>query len=366
MIRSACLMYREQLKEVARSKELLPTHSIPAPMLANFLTYSIIVPVYNRPHEVEELLESLVHQSYTDFQVVIVEDGSSIPCDKVVDAYRSKLNISYFTKTNSGPGTTRNYGFERAEGNYCIFLDSDCVLPPQYMKTVVENLKENYTDAFGGPDKAHESFSLLQKAINYSMTSFFTTGGIRGGGEKLDKFYPRSFNMGYSREVFESTKGFAKMRFGEDIDMSLRILENGYSTRLFKDAYVYHKRRTNLRQFFKQVFNSGLARINLFKRHPESLKLVHLAPAIFTIGLAFLVFLSIVESSWFLLPVAAHMALIFIDSTIQNRCIRVGFLSILSSYTQLIAYGLGFLKAFWKRIILKQDEFAAFEKNFYR
>lgn len=205
------------------------------------LNISFIIPVYNRPSEVEELLESMEKQTEKGFEIVIVEDGSDIKCDHICQAHQDKLNIKYFFKPNSGPGQSRNYGFERAKGNYCIFLDSDCVLPPNYFKIVKTALRNDFIDAFGGPDKAHNSFSIFQKAINYSMTSFFTTGGIRGNGEKLDKFYPRSFNMGYSRDVFNTTTGFAKMRFGEDIDMSIRILENGFETRLIKDAYVYHK-----------------------------------------------------------------------------------------------------------------------------
>jgi glycosyltransferase involved in cell wall biosynthesis len=330
------------------------------------LTYSLIIPVYNRPDEVEELLESLSKQSDADFEVVIVEDGSTEKCDQVVEDFMGELNISYFFKENTGPGQSRNYGFARAKGNYCIFLDSDCVIPPEYVKIVIGSLNESYIDAFGGPDKAHPDFSLLQKAINYSMTSFFTTGGIRGGSEKLDKFYPRSFNMGYSREVFESTGGFSKMRFGEDIDMSIRILKNGFKTKLIKEAYVYHKRRTNLRQFYKQVINSGIARISLYKRHPESLKMVHFAPAVFTLGSLALMVLAIFWSPYFLLPLGLHMLLIFLDSAIKNRCIRIGVLSILSSYIQLFGYGIGFLTAFWKRIILGKEEFTAFNRTFYK
>ena len=222
------------------------------------LKFSFIIPVYNRPNEVEELLESLSKQTNKNFEVVIVEDGSDLKSDAIVEKYKQQLDISYYFKENTGPGISRNYGFERAQGNYCIFLDSDCILPRHYFETVQNELANNYVDAFGGPDRAHKSFSKLQKAINYSMTSFFTTGGIRGGKKKLDKFFPRSFNMGYSREVFDKTQGFSKLRFGEDIDMSIRIIENGFHTRLIPEAYVYHKRRTNLRQFFKQVFNQEL------------------------------------------------------------------------------------------------------------
>lgn len=330
------------------------------------LSISLIIPVYNRPKEVEELLESLALQSSKDFEVVIVEDGSSEPCEDIVGLYRDKLNIQYYFKENSGPGQSRNYGFERAKGNYCIFLDSDCVIPSSYVDIVKNALESDFVDAFGGPDKAHKDFSNLQKAINYSMTSFFTTGGIRGGSEKLDKFYPRSFNMGYSREVFESTGGFSKMRFGEDIDMSIRILKNGFKTRLIKDAFVYHKRRTSFRQFYKQVTNSGIARISLYKRHPESLKLVHFAPASFTLGALTLLILSAIFTPLFLLPIALHMLLLLLDSSARNKSLTIGLISILTSYIQLIGYGTGFISAFWKRIILGKEEYSAFNRNFYK
>ncbi len=330
------------------------------------LTFSIIVPVYNRPAETEELLESLTRQTGKDFEIIIVEDGSGLKSDEVVNRYKDELNIKYFFKPNSGPGLSRNYGFERAEGNYCIFLDSDCVLPPHYFETVQSILKDNYVDAFGGPDRAHKNFTKLQKAIDYSMTSFFTTGGIRGGSEKLDKFYPRSFNMGYSREVFEKTKGFSKMRFGEDIDMSIRILKNGFKTALIKEAYVYHKRRTNLRQFFKQVYNSGIARINLYKRHPRSLKLVHFAPAFFTIGIIILLVLSVTVSIYFVVPVILHIILLFFDATLKNKNLIIGLLSVVTSYIQLFSYGVGFIVAAWKQVIMRKGEFSAFNKDFYK
>lgn len=327
---------------------------------------SLIIPVYNRPQEVEELLASLSQQIYKDFEIIIVEDGSSIPCQDQVKKYQDQLDIKYYFKPNSGPGQSRNYGFEKAKGNYGIFLDSDCVIPDQYTKIVHDALSQHYIDAFGGPDQAHPDFSDLQKAINYSMTSFFTTGGIRGGSEKLDKFYPRSFNMGYSRAVFTATHGFSKMRFGEDIDMSIRILDLGFQTQLIKQAYVFHKRRTNLRQFFKQVFNSGIARINLYKRHPQSLKIVHFAPAIFTIGVITSLLLGALISPYLLLPLAFHAALIFLDSSYRNRSPWIGLLSILTSYVQLFGYGTGFIISFWKRIVLRQSEFSAFGDTFYK
>ncbi len=330
------------------------------------LKFSIIIPVYNRPDEVEELLDSLKKQTNKDFEVIIVEDGSEIKSDNVIKKYDDLLDIRYFFKSNSGPGQSRNYGMERAKGNYFIILDSDCVLPPNYFEIVKNSIENDYVDAFGGPDKAHKNFTKIQKAINYSMTSFLTTGGIRGGSEKVDKFYPRSFNMGLSKDVFEKTKGFSKMRFGEDIDMSLRILKNGFKTKLINEAYVYHKRRTNLRQFFKQVYNSGIARINLHKKHPGSLKIVHSAPTAFILGVVLLLVLSFTLSWIFLIPVFLHILILIIDSSIKNKNLIIGMLSVITSYMQIFSYGLGFLAAFWKQIVLRKAEFSAFEKNFYK
>lgn len=329
------------------------------------INLSIVIPVYNRPTEVDELLRSLSNQTNKNFEVIIVDDGSTIKCDNQVEKYKSLLNIKYFYKQNSGPGPTRNYGTEKANGNYIIYLDSDCVLPTHYIQTIQDRLRKKFVDAFGGPDRADRNFSILQKSINYAMTSFLTTGGIRGGGEKLDKFYPRSFNMGYSREVFEKTGGFSSMRFGEDIDMSIRIINHGFKTELIKDAYVYHKRRTNFKQFFKQVFNSGIARINLFKRHPGSLKIVHTFPSLFLVGVLLLIILSIFISAYFIIPLILYTILLFIDSSFRNKNIFVGLISICASYIQLIGYGAGFLVAFWKRILFSNAEYSAFTDNFY-
>lgn len=329
------------------------------------LYLSLIVPVYNRPQEVEELLSSLLLQNNKNFEVVIVEDGSALPCAEVVDRYTDKLRISYYTKPNSGPGQSRNYGAERAKGNYFIFLDSDCVIPEGYTQAVYQSLEQQYVDAFGGPDAAHENFTDFQKAINYSMTSVITTGGIRGGGEKMDKFFPRSFNMGYSKEVFEKTGGFGKIRFGEDIDMSIRILSNGFKTRLIKAAFVYHKRRSTFRQFFKQVHNSGIARINLNKRHPGTLKLVHALPAVFTSGVVILLIASLF-CWWFILPLLFFFLVIFADASLRNKSLKIGWLSMWVSFVQLTGYGSGFIIAFIRRHILGQDEFASFEKTFYK
>jgi len=298
--------------------------------------------------------------------VIVVEDGSTESSEPVVEQYREQLDISYFYKENSGPGPSRNYGCEKASGAYMIFLDSDCILPEDYYQIVRETLEGNYTDAFGGPDRAHKDFTNFQKAINFSMTSFLTTGGIRGGNEKMEKFHPRSFNMGFSKEVYEATGGFSTMRFGEDVDLSIRILEKGFTTQLIREAFVYHKRRTNLRRFFKQVYNSGIARINLQLRHPGTLKLVHMAPALFTLGVLLFLLLAFLVSWFFVVPVLFHMLLLFLSALIKNRSLSIGLLAVVTSYAQLFAYGTGFLNAFWRRMVLGRDEYSAFNKNFYK
>ena len=329
------------------------------------MKYSIIVPVFNRPDEVGELLESLCNQELKDFEVIVVEDGSKIPCKDVCDKYADILDLHYYHKDNSGPGQSRNYGAERANGQWLIVLDSDVVLPADYLVNADRELAEHPCDAWGGADAAHPSFTPVQKAISYSMTSFFTTGGIRGGKAKLDKFYPRSYNMGIRREVYLQLGGFSKMRFGEDIDFSYRIVEAGYKTRLLPTAWVWHKRRTDFRKFFRQVYNSGIARINLEKRHPGTMKLVHLLPTVFTVGVICLLLLAL----WCLcalIPIILYSLIVFTDSTIRNRSLWVGLLSIPAAFTQLMGYGLGFIESWWKRCVLGKDEFTAFEKNFYK
>ena len=344
------------------------------------MKYSIVVPVYNRPDEVDELLESLSNQTQKDFEVIIVEDGSVKTCKDVCDKYADILVLHYYAKENSGPGQSRNYGAERARGEWLIILDSDVVLPKGYIKAIDSAITTD-TVAFGGSDTAHPSFTPIQKAISYSMTSFFTTGGIRGGKAKLDKFYPRSFNMGIRRDVYQQLGGFSKMRFGEDIDFSYRIVEAGYRPQLFPEAWVWHKRRTDFRKFFRQVYNSGIARINLEKRHPGTLKLVHLLPTVFTVGVIGLILISAIGRAlmhyvdrdqfyWMCfapwIPIIIYSLIIWIDSSIRNRSLKVGLLSIPAAFVQLMGYGLGFIESWWKRCILKQDEFTAFERTFYK
>ena len=382
------------------------------------MKYSIIVPVFNRPDEVDELLQSLCKQQLKDFEVIIVEDGSERKCKDVCDKYAGILDLHYYYKENSGPGQSRNYGAERARGEWLIVLDSDVVVPKEYLSNVNKSLTPSpsptgegsiYTQnddsenelttplssrrgaggeafsAWGGPDAAHPDFTPVQKAISYSMTSFFTTGGIRGGKTKLDKFFPRSFNMGIRREVYLELGGFSKMRFGEDIDFSYRIVEAGYKTALIPDAWVWHKRRTDFRKFFRQVYNSGIARINLEKRHPGTLKLVHLLPTVFTLGICGCLLLFMlgaglyIEGEWLdanglrptdnmhqgvgfvlcaigLLPVLLYSLIIFSDSSVKNRSLLVGLLSVPAAFVQLMGYGLGFIESWWKRCVLKRPE----------
>ena len=342
------------------------------------MKFSIIIPVFNRPDEVDELLASLCQQTVKDFEVLIIEDGSVKPCKDVCDKYASILDLHYYAKENSGPGQSRNYGAERANGEYVIILDSDVVLPNGYLQSIVDSLQltvDSYDHctlstvnsqlvAWGGPDATHPSFTPIQKAISYSMTSFFTTGGIRGGKAKLDKFYPRSFNMGIRRDVYLQLGGFTKMRFGEDIDFSYRIVEAGYMPRLFPEAWVWHKRRTDFRKFFRQVYNSGIARINLEKRHPGTMKLVHLLPTVFTLGVIGLLLITLFWP-FACIPIILYSLLLCIDSSLRNKSLWVGLLSIPAAFVQLMGYGFGFIESWWKRCILKQDEFSAFEKNFY-
>jgi len=314
--------------------------------------FSVIVPIYNRPEEANELLKSLSEQSFKDFELVIVEDGSTLPSEEIVNKYNSLINIKYIKKQNTGRSDTRNVGMLNAQGEYFVFFDSDCIIPSAYFLTLNKNLENNYADCFGGPDNAHKSFSDMQKAINYAMTSFWTTGGIRGGKVNLEKFVPRTFNMGFSRKVYETVGGFKDM-FGEDIDLSMRIRAAKFTTLLYRDTFVYHKRRVSLKKFYKQVNIFGTARINLYKLYPKSLKLVYVLPALFTIGSVALIVLSFI-SLWFLFPFALYTILLFIDSLIKNKTAKIALISVVACYIQLYGYGLGFIKSFILKIVLKK------------
>lgn len=315
--------------------------------------FSIIIPVYNRIDEVRDLLDSLSHQTDKDFEVVIVEDGSSQRCDGVVAQFADRIDVKYFYKDNEGRSIARNYGMEHASGEYFLFFDSDCVIPEQYIATLRNALKANPVDCFGGPDAAHSSFSDTQKAINYSMTSFLTTGGIRGGKVQLEKFVPRTFNMGFSRRVWEKVGGFREM-FSEDIDMSTRIRKAGFSIALIRDAYVYHKRRVNMRLFCRQVYVFGMSRITLYLLYPESLKLVHWLPAVFVMGVVAMALLAALVCWMWILPLVAYLLAVFVCACVVTKKLKIAALSIVASVIQLGGYGCGFLKAFFTKIVLRK------------
>lgn len=322
--------------------------------------YSIVIPVYNRPLELKELLDSLCELTYNNFEVVIVEDGSQIPSDSVVGQYSSLLKIKYITQENTGPGLARNNGAINSCGEYIIFLDSDTIVPVNYLHIVNQYIADTKALLWGGPDKAMDNFTDLQKAINYSMTSIFTTGGIRGKRSKgLDKFFPRSFNMGISREVFDKAGGFSSLRFGEDIDFCYRVTSMGIKAMLFNDAFVYHKRRNTRNSFYRQVFFSGMARVNISLRHKGSLKLVHTFPSLFVI--------CSVLSILLLLPIPIFLVALvwFVDSLRWYNNITISIMAVETSFIQMFGYGLGFLYGVWNRVLLKKEEDVTYRTKFF-
>lgn len=327
--------------------------------------FSIIIPLYNRPQEIQELLESMLQQSYRNFEIIVVEDGSSIPAKDIVLSYADRLAVSYYQKVNEGQGFARNYGFERAKGDFFLVFDSDIIVPADYLAKVVEGLAQQPFDAFGGPDAAHASFTDIQKAISYSMTSPFTTGGIRGNKKHVGQFHPRSFNMGISRKVWEQTGGFKLSRRSEDIEFSVRMISQGFQVGLLPDAFVYHKRRTSFKQFFKQTYGFGKGRIDIYKLFPAELKPVHALPSVFTLGVFTLLLLNLfnflTQGQCSLLNnltltgtilLASYVILLWIHAWVSTKQLTVACLAVLAAFTQLIAYGSGFIKAFFQRVVL--------------
>ncbi len=310
------------------------------------LFFSFIIPVYNRPDEIRELLQSLALQTYQKpYEIVIIEDGSSLDSKEEVDKFKDQLSITYLPKPNSGPGDSRNYGMERAKGTYFIVLDSDCILPPQYLEAAENALKQDFVHCYGGPDAAHASFTLVQKAINYAMTSLLTTGGIRGNKKSVGKFQPRSFNMGISKEAFEQVGGYGKIHPGEDPDLTIRIWNAGYRTKLIPEAFVYHKRRIDWKKFYVQVNKFGMVRPILNKWHPETAKATYWFPTLFCLGFLFaliLFFIGIIVPIW---CYALYILLIFTDSLFKNRSLPIALLSVFAVGIQFVGYGYGFLKS---------------------
>lgn len=319
--------------------------------------FSIIIPLYNRPQEIKELLESLTLQTYKQFEVLVIEDGSVRDAKDIVAAFNGQLDVHYYFKPNEGQGFSRNFGFERAKGDYFVIFDSDVLVPQNYLEVVNHRLTTDYLDCYGGPDDAHPSFTPMQKAISYSMTSPFTTGGIRGNKKGIGQFHPRSFNMGLSREAWQKAGGFIITRLGEDIEYSIRIHSLGFKIGLIPEAKVYHKRRTSYLQFYKQLHFFGRARINIYKFFPNELKPVHFFPAVFTLGVLFTLLAIFLQ--WRIAIVgnailALFILLIFFHSLYKNKSLKVAFLSVGAAFIQLIAYGLGFMQDYWKRIVLKK------------
>lgn len=329
--------------------------------------YSFIIPVYNRPEEIDELLASLLHQNFNKpFEIVIVEDGSSKPSKSIVKNYESKLNISYYFKENSGPGDSRNYGMKRAKGNYFLILDSDCILPQHYLKEVDTALNEQYVDCFGGPDAAHESFTNLQKAINYTMTSFITTGGIRGGKKSVDKFQPRSFNMGLSKNAFEATGGFGKIHPGEDPDLTIRLWKLGFNTMLIPKAFVYHKRRISWKKFYQQVLKFGKCRPILNHWHPDTKKITYWFPTLFVLFFLASIITAIAGVYIFSVFLLGYIVSVFVHSSLSNRSISIGFQSVIALFIQFFGYGIGFFLATMKVNWRKQQPEKAFPRLFFK
>ena len=329
--------------------------------------FSIVIPVYNRPDEIKELIESLIISDYNkEYEIVIVEDGSTITCKEEVEKFKNKLNISYYFKENSGPGDSRNFGMKVAKGDYFIIFDSDCIIPKQYLTEVAKELTENYVDCFGGSDAALDTFSDIQKAINFAMTSFLTTGGIRGGSEKLTKFQPRSFNMGISKKAFQDSNGFGNIHPGEDPDLTIRLWKLGYETRLFPKAFVYHKRRVDWDKFSVQVSKFGKARPILNSWHPEYSKLTFFFPTLFVLGFSAAIFLFLFGFQLPIICYAFYFLLILVAATIQNKSLKIGFLSLIAVSMQFFGYGRGFLKSYIKVILLKQKPEVAFPELFFK
>jgi glycosyltransferase involved in cell wall biosynthesis len=331
------------------------------------LQYSFVIPVYNRPEEVRELLESMLQlQFYRDYEIVIVEDGSSITSKEIVEEFQKKLNISYYFKPNSGPGDSRNFGMKKAKGNYCLILDSDVLLPQNYLQEVDKFLKKNYCDCFGGPDASHPSFSNTQKAIDYTMTSFFTTGGIRGKKSSVNDFQPRSFNMGISQKAFKASGGFGQIHPGEDPDLSLRLKKLGFKLCLIPNAVVFHKRRIDWSKFYMQVKKFGLVRPILNKWHPGSAKITYWFPAVFTFGLLIAIILAALEFWWLFLLFALYFILIGAHATIKNKSLGIGLLAVYAALVQFFGYGNGFIKSVWYIQVLKQDPERKFPNLFFK
>ena len=330
-------------------------------------TISIIIAIFNRKDELFELLNSLIAQTDKDFEVIIVDDGSFVDLLPTVETFKEMLNIQYFKKANSGPGLSRNYGANRAKNDWLVFVDSDVIVEKDYIENIKKNLEKTDCAAFGGADKAHKGFNLLQKAISYSMTSVFTTGGIRGSKKAVTRFQPRSFNMGVNKEIFLKIGGFSEMRIGEDPDLSMTIWENGYQTAFFDDIGVYHKRRTDLGKFSKQVYQFGCARPILNQRHPDYVKPTFWFPTLFLLGyVAGILEYFLLQKGFVLACYGFYTLVIFVHALYLTKNIAIAAQAIITTYIQMFSYGYGFLESWIKLNVLKMKPEDAFPKHFHQ
>lgn len=331
------------------------------------LEFSFIIPVYNRPQEIAELLQSFTAlETPKDFEIIIVEDGSTITAKSVIKQFEKELSISYYFKENSGPGSSRNFGMQKAKGNYFIILDSDCILPKHYLNEVVNSLEADFVHCFGGPDAAHQSFTNLQKAINFSMTSFITTGGIRGSKQSVNTFQPRSFNMGISKEAFIKTNGFGNIHPGEDPDLSIRLWELGYKTKLIPNAYVFHKRRISWSKFYKQVSKFGKVRPILNYWHPHTQKITYWFPSVFCIGFIISIILLAFNFSYLIWLYVLYFALAFVLALISSKNLMVALQSLLAIVIQFVGYGFGFIKSTFAIKVLHKNPETYFPELFFK
>jgi len=328
--------------------------------------YSFIIPVYNRPEEVRELLQSFTElHGQRPFEIVLVEDGSTQKADEVVPLFADRLDIAYYYKPNSGPGDSRNYGMQRANGDYFIILDSDVLLPPDYLSAIDSFLNNRYVDCFGGADAAHKSFSPLQKAINHVMTSFLTTGGLRGNKHATAKFEPRSFNMGLSKKAFEQSGGFGKIHPGEDPDLSLRLQKFGFKTAFIPGAAVFHKRRISWPRFYQQVRKFGLVRPIITRWHPKSARLTFWFPSLFVVFTLVSIVLSLIVHPAFIIPLLVYVAGLFLEAAITYRSAVIGVMAVMALFIQFFGYGWAFLESTWKVRIRQIDPRKAFPELFF-
>lgn len=316
--------------------------------------FSVVIPVYNRPDELHEVLSSLVSQSFKDFEVIVIDDGSTISSRSVIERFQKNLTLTFLTLPNQGQGFARNDGMKAAKGSFFIILDSDVSLPLTYLEVLKKAIHERNLDAFGGPDAANDHFGSLQKGMDFAMTSFWTTGGIRGKLKDASKFQARGFNMGVSKTVFETTGGFLDPNKGEDIEWSIRIKKAGYKLELIEEAFVYHKRKSTLKSFAKQAFSFGRNRVNVSRYHPEAIKAVHLLPSFFLLfsEVTLISGVLILEIFPFLVSLLALWSIaVLVSSTKKYKSFLVGFYSLITSFTQLWSYGLGLLVELVKKLV---------------